>query len=169
MNCFFNIFVCFFLVVFQTTVICRIPLFTGFYDLLCPFIIYLCVYRSLKESIPAILLFGFIMDSISGGPFGLYLTSYMWIFAGVRWIITFLHIRNSPLLLFIVAAAVFVQNLIFTGSILMVHGISFYSKTLNNIGFQVLWAIFTGPFILLAFKKLYTGWDKKIEGITVNK
>lgn len=144
-------------------------MFAGFYDLICPFIIYLCVYRSLKESIPVILLFGFIMDSLSGGPFGLYLTSYIWIFAVVRWMITFLHITDSMLLPFIVAAAVFIQNMIFMGSILMVRGFAFYPKTLNNIWIQVLWALFTGPFILLAFKKIHGGWDKWIEGFAANK
>jgi cell shape-determining protein MreD len=111
----FHIFICLCLIVVQTTVMSYIPLFERFYDLLSPFVIYLSIFRSNRESLVIIFIFGFFMDIISGGPFGLYITAYVWLFIVVRWAITFLHIGDSLILPFVVALGVLMENLIFIG------------------------------------------------------
>ena len=58
-------------------------------------------------------LLGFIMDSLSGAPFGVYMSSYLWFFLGVRWISRFLHSVNSILLPFVMASGVLVENVIY--------------------------------------------------------
>lgn len=156
----FHICICFGLVILQTTIMPYFSLFDRFYDLLSPFVVYLSLFRSTRESLPVILFFGFIMDNLSGGPFGLYLTTYLWLFIGVRWVVTFVDIRNSILFPFVVAAGVLLQNLIFIGAIMVLRPGSWFSTlALKTISTQVLWAILTGPIFLLLFsyshKKFY--------------
>ena len=76
MSYFFNISVCLLLVILQTTIMPYLPPLDKFYDLLIPFIVYLSLSRPVRESLPFILFLGYIMDNLSGGPFGLYLTTY---------------------------------------------------------------------------------------------
>jgi len=162
----FHVGICICLVLFQTTVMPYFNIFNGFYDLLSPFVIYLSLYHSLRQSIPVILFFGFVMDSLSGGPFGLYLTTYVWLYVGVRWMVTFLHVGDSFLLPFVVAAGVLLQNCIFIGTIAMFEPVSqFLSTAIRTVTIQVLWAIFTGPVFLIFFNyshKRWNGWLKKL-------
>ena len=166
----FHVGICLCLVLFQTTVMPYFHLFDRFYDLLSPFVIYLSLFRSLRQSIPVILFFGFLMDSLSGGPFGLYLTTYIWLFIGVKWIITFLHLGDSLLLPFVVAAGVLLQNCIFIGTIAMFEpGTQFLSASISMVTVQVLWAIFTGPIFLMFFNYSYGRWNKWLKKVFVKE
>jgi hypothetical protein len=166
----FHVGICLCLVLFQTTVMPYFHLFDRFYDLLSPFVIYLSLFRSLRQSIPVILFFGFLMDSLSGGPFGLYLTTYIWLFIGVKWIITFLHLGDSLLLPFLVAAGVLLQNCIFIGTIAMFEpGTQFLSAAVSIVTIQVLWAIFTGPIFLMFFNYSYGRWNKWLKKVFVKE
>jgi hypothetical protein len=62
----FYVAACLFLVILQTAVLPHLPLLNSFYDLLIPFIIYLALYRPLREGLLLVILLGFIMDNISG-------------------------------------------------------------------------------------------------------
>lgn len=164
----FHFIICFFLVILQTTIMPYFSLFDRFYDLLFPFIIFLSVFRSSRESIPIVVFFGFVMDTISGGPFGLYLTTYLWLFAGVKWMITFLDVSDSFLLPFVVAAGVLIQNLIFVAAIAIFNPLPLsFSLTVNTIVVQLLWAIFTGPILILFFHYSHSRWDKWIKQLFV--
>jgi cell shape-determining protein MreD len=166
----FHFGICLCLVLFQTTVMPYFHLFDSFYDLLSPFVIYLSLFQSLRQSIPVILFFGFLMDSLSGGPFGLYLTTYIWLFIGVKWIITFLHVGDSLLLPFIVAAGVLLQNCIFIGTIAIFEpGTQFLSAALSTVTVQVLWAIFTGPIFLMFFNYSHGKWNKWLKKVFVKE
>jgi hypothetical protein len=162
----FHVGICLCLVLFQTTVMPYFHLFDRFYDLLAPFVIYLSLFQSLRQSIPVILFFGFLMDSLSGGPFGLYLTTYIWLFIGVKWIITFLHVGDSFLLPFIVSVGVLLQNFIFIGTIAISDpGTQFLSADISMVTVQVLWAIFTGPIFLMFFNYSYGKWSKWLDKV----
>jgi rod shape-determining protein MreD len=166
----FHILVCLCLIVIQTTVMPHIHLFERFYDLLTPFVIYLSIFRSNRESLVIIFVFGFFMDIISGGPFGLYTTAYVWLFIGVRWAITFLHIGDSLLLPFVVALGVLAENLIFIGTSVMFEQSSRITETMvSTIIVQVLWAIFTGPLFLMLFNSSHRRWDRWVNEIFMKK
>ena len=155
-----HICICLCLIVLQTTVMPYIPLFDRFYDLLSPFVIYLSIFRPVREGIVIILIFGFLMDNISGGPFGLYLTAYVWLFIGVRWAITFLHVGDSLIIPFVVAAGVLMENIIFIGTSAMFEsGSRISEEVVNTVFIQVLWALFTGPFFLMFFNHSHRRWD----------
>ena len=165
-----HIFIGLCLIVIQTTVMPHIPLFERFYDLLAPFIIYLSIFRSVRESMVIVFVFGFFMDIISGGPFGLYLTAYVWLFIGVRWAITFLHVGDSLLLPIVVAVGVLMENLIFIGTNAIFEQSSRISEAaVSTIIVQVLWAIFTGPLFLMFFKYSHQQWDRWFKEIFVKK
>ncbi len=149
------------LIIFQTTIIPHIPLFNNFYDLLIPFIIYLGLFRPAREGILFILVSGFLMDNLSGGPFGLYLTTYLWLFIVVKLIIKYLHARNNILLLFIVAAGVLMENLIFIVSIfLSIPDSQFLAITIRTVIFQILWGVCTGFFLLTFFNHIHNKLQK---------
>ncbi len=94
MSYFFNSSVCLFLVILQTTVMPNLPLLDSFYDLLIPFVVFLGLFRPVRESLPFVFFLGFIMDNLSGSPFGLYLTAYFWLFIGVKGITKLLQVGN---------------------------------------------------------------------------
>ena len=166
----FHIVICLGLIVVQTTVMPYIPLFDRFYDLLSPFVIYLSIFRSNRESLVIIFLFGFFMDIISGGPFGLYITAYVWLFIGVRWAITFLHVGDSMLLPFVVALGVLMENFIFVVTSTMFEQSTRISEVMvSTIIVQVLWAIFTGPLFLMFFNYSHHRWDRWLNEIFVKK
>jgi cell shape-determining protein MreD len=152
----FYICVCLCVVIFQTTIIPHISLFHHFYDLLIPFIIYLGLFRPVREGILFILVPGFLMDNLSGGHFGLYLTTYFWLFIVVKLVIQYVHARNTVLLLFIVAAGVLMENIIFIASVSMsVPDSQFIAITIKTVIFQILWAVCTGFFFITFFNHIH--------------
>jgi len=150
---------CLFLIIVQTTLLTYFKIFAGMYDLLIPFVIFISICLPLRESLPFILILGLIMDNISGSPFGLYLTFYFWLFAGVRWILKFLRASNKLFLSLVVVVAVLIQN----GMIIGTFGFAgpdwqLPADALKNITLQLFWALTTGPlflFCLLAVSKRF--------------
>lgn len=137
------------LIIVQTIVRPAIPWLSGFYDLLTPFIVYCCLFRPMRESAPTVLIVGFIMDNLSGGPFGLYMTTFIWLFICIQWLVKFLRIRNTLLLAPVVVGSVVLENLITLGALVvltpdgrMPHGAVWVVTQ------QIMWAVLTGPVLL---------------------
>jgi len=61
----------------QTSVIPYFQIFNGIYDILIPFILYLSIFCPFVESLLVAVGCGLTMDSLSGGPFGIFTTSYV--------------------------------------------------------------------------------------------
>ena len=150
---------CLCLVIVQTSIMPFIPLFDQFYDLVCIFVIYLGLFRPVREGLPVILFFGLFMDNLFGGPFGLYLTTYLWLFICIRWLITFLQLHSFVLLTLVVALGVLLENLIFIGTIAVLKSDpGFPADAARIIGEQILWAVFTGPPLLFLFQHIQKKW-----------
>lgn len=160
----FYISICLFLLILQTTILPYIPVVQGMYDLLIPFVIFISICLPIRESLPFALALGLIMDNLSGSPFGLYLTFYLWLFISVRFIIKFLRVSNKFFLSVVVIFAVLVEN------ILMIAIFTFFGpvRQLPVDAFvvvtqQFLWALATGPVFLLSLlalaKRLNIQWD----------
>jgi rod shape-determining protein MreD len=159
MKYFFYIGICLGLILFQTTVPPYVPLFDGFYDVIIPFVIYLGLFCSLSESLPPVFLLGFVMDTLSGGPFGLYLTTYFWLIVGVRWLSKYLHAGNSLIFPFIVALGVLMENSIFWLTVVMLRPAQQQiALPVNEVSVQLVWALFTGPFYLIALRFMHRNW-----------
>ena len=150
------------LVITQTVIMAALPFFDSCYDILIPFIIYLGLFRSLREGLPVVLLCGFLLDGLSGAAFGLYTTTYIWLYICCRWIIGFFHAENSFILLFAVVSGVILQNLIFLGIFFILEsGGRMHSYILNSFQAQVLYAFITGPFFLAFFKHFFMFINKE--------
>jgi len=171
MSYFFNISACLFLVILQTTVMSYLPLLNNFYDLLIPFIVYLGLSRPVRESLPFVFFLGFIMDNLSGSPFGLYLTAYFWLFVGVKGITQLLQVGNRLFIAtLIVAAGVLIENLIFLGTLTVLGpDQQLAGDAVKAITIQILWAIWTGPLFLVAFRKLQNRLDAGFKAVYARK
>jgi hypothetical protein len=156
----------FFLVIFQTTVSIEVLNMNQFYDLLIPIFIYIGLYRSVVEGFFFSVFFGFLMDSYSGVPFGLYISIYFWLFIGIKKLVLFLHAENFILLIFIMTAAVFFENMFFFLIIaFMEHNHSVFISGLNRVVFQIIFAVVTGPFFLLLLGR----YEKIISELITNR
>ena len=153
-------FLCLLLIVIQTVILPEVSGTQGAYDLLMIFAFYLSLFRSVREGLPVILIIGFIMDNLSGAPFGLYLTTYFWIYVGVGWITSFLRIRNIILLPLLIASGILMKNFLFIGTALQsVNWPQFHVDVLSGIVYQLLWAVITGPVLLILFSRIHYRWD----------
>jgi len=160
MKYFFYVFTCLVLVLIQMTVIHHFRVLSGFYDLFLLIVIFLGLYRNLRESIPVILFLGIIMDNLYNGPFGLYMTVYLWLYATIRWSSVYFHIKNKLFMVFAVASGVLIENLIFIGSFVMFNPDSQFPGNIpKNTLVQILWAFLTGPFFLMVINRAYNTWS----------
>ena len=167
MSYFFNISVCLFLVILQTTVMPNLPLLDSFYDLLIPVIVFLGLSRPVRESLPFVFFLGFIMDNLSGSPFGLYLTSYFWLFIAVKGVTQLLQVGNRLFIItLIVAAGVLIENLIFLGTLTILGpDQQLAGNAAKTVTIQVLWAIWTGAIFLMVLRNLQSGLDTGFRAI----
>ena len=164
MTFFIYIFICLGFIVIQTTLFPLFAWLTGFYDLLIPFVVYLGLFRPLKEGIPVVFCLGLIMDTLSGGAFGIYSTTYFWLYACIAWLVGFLHFKNNLLLPFIVVVGVLLENLVFLGTIILGNpGGNLPQETVKTLTIQFLWALFTGPLLVLFIRSIHLPWLKWIQ------
>ena len=155
----FYIGTCLILIIVQTTILSYSGAIGGIYDLLIPFVIFLSIGLPVRESLPFILVLGFVVDNLSGSPFGLYLTFYFWLFVGMRWIIKYLRAGNKLFLSLVVVVAVLMENILIMGTFAYFgpNG-QLPEEAVKNILLQIVWALFTGPlflFVLLAISKRF--------------
>jgi len=171
MSYFFNISICLFLVILQTTVMPYLPLMDSFYDLLIPFVVFLGLSRPVRESLPFVFFLGFIMDNLSGSPFGLYLTAYFWLFIGVKGITKLLQVRNRLFIVtLIVAAGVLIENLIFLGTLTILGPDQQISgNAARTVTIQVLWAIWTGPIFFVVLRYVQKRLDVAFKAVYARK
>ena len=161
----FYIGTCLFLILIQTTIVPYLTAFNGIYDLLIPFVIFICICLPVRESLPFVLILGLIMDNLSGSPFGLYLTFYFWLLGGVRLVLKFLRVSNKFLLSLVVVAAVLIQNLIVIGTFAL-SGPDWQlpADTFKNMALPIIWALLTGPLFLLGLLALSRRFNIQING-----
>ena len=145
------------LVIIKTTLIPGMAVIDKFYDLLIPIIIYLSLFRPIREGAPIVLFFGLIMDSLCGGPVGLYLTTYIWLYTGMRWLSQFLHTRSFILLALSVTFGVAFEGLVMLIYMVILSPTALIPEdTARTITMQLIWSLFTGPVILGII-----GWAQK--------
>jgi len=153
--------VCLLVVVFQTTLPMHFAMFGGMYDLFLLFVIYLGFYRTIREGFPFVIFFGLAMDALSGGPFGLYLTSYFWLYLSILGMIGFMRVGNNMILPLVVVGSILFQNIIFLGTMtLFVPEAKIPVFLYRNVLTQVLWSVITGPILILLFHRAHVALEK---------
>jgi rod shape-determining protein MreD len=161
----FYIGTCLFLILIQTTILPYFNAFSGIYDLLIPFVIFICICLPIRESLPFVLILGLIMDNLSGSPFGFYLSFYFWLFVGVRWVLKFLRVSNKFLLSLVVVIAVLIENIIVIGTFAL-SGPDWQlpADAFKNIALPFFWALITGPIFLLGLLALSRRFNIQLNG-----
>ena len=145
----FHILVCLCLILLQTTLMPYFSIFNHFYDLLIPFIVYLGIHRSAREGVVFILLLGMMMDGLSGGLAGIYLSVYFWLWVSALQMTQFFRVGNVLFLACLTAAGIILENLIMLGSEIFLKSETLSASiTLNDVMCQILWAAFSGPLLL---------------------
>ncbi len=138
-----------FLVIFQTTIYYAIPALNHFVDLLIIFVIYAGLFLPFLESIVLALVLGALMDSITGGLFGLYLSIYFWIIVGLRPFVTILNLKNAHTLRLLLGIAIGFENLmLYIGTVALKQETVFSSESFRGIAFQLAWTLVLGPFLI---------------------
>lgn len=141
------------LVVCQTTLLPRTPATENFFDLFLAFMVYLAVFRPLHESLPLLLFAGILMDTLSGGPFGLYLTSYVWLFIALRLAALVIRVEAPILLVTLMAAGVLLQNLVFVVTMTAFELTRLGpGDMLSRFTGQVGWVLLAGPFLAVLMR-----------------
>ena len=144
------------LIIIQTTIIHSHQLLLGFHDLPLLLVVYMGLFRPVRESIPFVLMLGFVMDGLSEGPFGLYVSVYFWIFISISWLMTFLHVRSMLLLPFVFGLAMLIESgILLGGMILLVPGARVPQSILFDFSLPVIWIMFTGPLFGLSVDAIH--------------
>jgi cell shape-determining protein MreD len=159
---------CLSLIILQTTILPYFNAFSGIYDLLIPFVILICIYLPIRESLPFVLILGLIMDNLSGSPFGLYLTFYFWLLVGVRWIMTFLRVGNNFFLSLVALVAVLAENILIIGTFAL-SGSDWQlpADVIKNIALQFFWAMVTVPVFLFCLLRLLKRFRVQLNGVSL--
>lgn len=148
------------LVVFQTAVRPQIGFLDGIYDVLIAYTLFLGLSRPLKEALIMTAVFGFVMDSLSGGPFGLFLTTYFWLVLIGRQVTRILHPDNLVLRFFIVGVGVIVQNGIYIGLTTVLDDLDLAGISVDQVATtQFLWALGTGFILVTVFRQCHRAWE----------
>jgi len=134
---------------------------------LIPFIVYLSLSRPIREGLLFVCFLGFIMDNLSGSFFGLYLTSYFWLFIGVKGITQLLQVgRRMAIITVIVAAGVLAENLIFLGSFAIFSPEQqLAGDAFKIVAVQILWALLTGSVFLIIFRNTHNWMDTSFRAL----
>ena len=148
------------LAVFQTV---HPPLYLPFiccYDLLIPYMIFCAFFRPLGQSLVAALVLGGMMDSLSGGPFGAYMSTYFWIFAAAVGLPRILKVNRVLVWCLACAGGVLAQEILFGGLFWASAqaGPDFLDMG-HGMSRGVLGAAVSGWFIIWALCKACGRWD----------
>ena len=153
--------VCLLVVVFQSTLSMHFAVFGGMYDLFLLFVVYLGFYRTIQEGFPFVILFGLAMDALSSGPFGLYLTSYFWLYVSILGMTRFMRVSNNMILPLVVVGSILFQNIIFLGTMtFFVPEVKIPAFFYRNVITQLLWSVITGPVLILLFRRMHLALEK---------
>jgi hypothetical protein len=162
MNIVFHLTVGLVLLIVQTTLLPQTALVPAGYDLLIAYTVYLGLHRRVKEGLPVVLAFGIAVDGLSGGPVGLFLTTYAWLYWIARWVIRFIHPRNRLLNLLAVAFGVALEHLIYMSTTAMLGaGALIPAPPLRAAVIQLLLALGTGGLLLSlldCLQRAFEGW-----------
>lgn len=166
----FYIFTSLFLIVLQTVILPDLPVLNNVFDLTAMFVIYLGLLRSAREGLPVVFLLGVIMDNLSGAPFMVFITTYFWLYVGVRWLSRILQVGMRFRLAFIIGAGILLENVIF---ILAFGGIDALrqmpSTTAGMILPRLLWALIFGPFLILILEHVHRIWDRWVRTFLIRR
>lgn len=146
------------LIILQTSLLPGLPFFYQSFDLLLVVVLSLSLRSAHPAACIGVIFLGCIMDSVSGGPFGLYLSSYVWIYIAVQMFKGVVHSENIVFLYVSSIVAVMIENGIALFSLAVQQGSEvFLSPDISFMGHQVLWTLFLMP-VMIIVVELFHRW-----------
>ncbi|NJL58847.1 MAG: hypothetical protein HC887_03535 [Desulfobacteraceae bacterium] len=151
----------------QTSVIPYFQIFNGIYDILIPFILYLSIFCPFVESLLVAVGCGLTMDSLSGGPFGIFTTSYVWIFIGMKQIAMYVNISGAILISLLTMLGILIENAIIFGTFSFMRNENVLAEEVFfTVSIQLIWSACTGIWIIQYLKYLREIWDEHGWGVS---
>lgn len=152
----------------QTSVIPYFQIFGGIYDTLIPFILYLSLFCPFVEGLLTVVACGFIMDSLGGGPFGIFSTSYIWIFIGVKQLTTYVNISGAILISLLTMLGVLIENAVIFGILGFMEKTVPAEEAFLTVSLQLIWSACTGIWCIQILKYFHKIWDERGWRISAN-
>jgi len=142
-------------IIAQTTILRR-PSFDGvFYDLLIPIVVFLSLYFPKRKGVALVVALGLLMDLLSGGIFGLYLSIYFWIFLLVKGLSKYFDVHDTTFRMVLIGVCVLGQHLVFCISVAPPwKGTQLLTAQIGTVLWQTVFAALTGPGILVFLRRL---------------
>ncbi len=151
------------LVVGQTTIL-KMPLFhSAFYDLLIPLVLFLGLKLRDGKGVSVVLILGMTMDLFSGGIFGLYLSTYFWMFLLVKTVSRYFNVDDTVLQSILIGACVLGQHVVFCVSLVPPwNGAQLLAAQMIPIVLQTTLGALTGPSLFVVFGRLHAPFQTRL-------
>lgn len=135
------------------------------YDLQIPLVIAVSVLGRTYLALIVIFLVAVVMDTLSGGPFGIYLTTYVWLFFPVKALSLLVSTRSYLAVALLSVLGVLFENFVFMFVQLLTSGAvaNFHTVILPLVITQCITACITGPIIYFLLEKGH-GFVRVLEG-----
>jgi hypothetical protein len=149
---FLNIFFFSFLILIQSFFLNSL----GFYDILLPWIFYYYFISDNKIRVFFICaLAGYLKDSLSGGVFGVYLSSYLWFFLVIRFSSMYLNLNNRIFItLFGIAGVAINGFFLFVSNYQWFFDSGFSEDILNSFLNEIAYCFFTFMILFYFFLRI---------------
>jgi cell shape-determining protein MreD len=149
------------LLLLQTAIVPQFRFLANGFDLLIAWVIFLGLYRPLREGWVAVLAAGLVMDSLTGSGFGVYTTSYFWLWLMMRGLPRVIHLHHMAILPAVVAMGVLFENaVIVLAFYVLPPGHPIPEAGLRAVLVQVLWALTMGYPLLRGFGSAWRRWER---------
>jgi hypothetical protein len=111
-----------------------------------------------------IFLSGIVMDSLSGGAFGIYCSTYIWLFFWVKALVQYVHVKSLLLIPVVMAVAIFMENCLIAYSVAVKTGtLNFLPKFFGITVLQIFWCVFFGTFVYFAILRINQAFGRYID------
>jgi hypothetical protein len=98
---------------------------------------------------------GYLKDSLSGGVFGVYLSTYLWFFVLIRVSSMYLNINNQIFITFFGIAGVFINGFfIFVSNLKWFSDSEFSEKIFNSFLSEIVYCFFTFMILYYLFIRI---------------
>jgi len=137
-------------IIVQTSILPTLPVFSQTFDLLFVIVLSLSLRFSHPAAGVAIFLLGCVVDSVSGSPFGLYISAYIWTYILIRSLKSLVHLENIFFLVCMSAIAVIVENTFLLFTFFVRGGVAaVVTGDLVLMSKQVVWGLVAVPVLVL--------------------
>ena len=156
---------CLVIVLFQTAVVPLVPFSEYLYDPAIPYLLYVSFFRSKRSAVGISFVLGMLADGISGAPFGLYTTCYLWMTVALRQLTVFMRVDQVWMIPLFAGLGVLFEGGVLLGMSAAINpGFKIPMAAAEVIGVQALLAFLSAPFLLTFFRRCLCVWDPPADG-----